>query len=114
CAGDRFRRAPEAAALRRLPGRTRSGAPHACRACRPAGGWRRTEGGGGGMIEGLSHITFIVRDLERMAAILTGVLGAVEAYSSGDARFSLSRGKFFPAGGVWIAAMEGEPLPARS
>lgn len=66
------------------------------------------------MIEGLSHITFIVRDLDRMAAILTGVLGAVEVYSSGDERFSLSREKFFLAGGVWIAAMEGEPLPARS
>jgi fosfomycin resistance protein FosX len=66
------------------------------------------------MIEGLSHVTFIVRDLDRMAAILTGVLGAEEVYSSGDDRFSLSREKFFLAGGVWIAVMEGEPLPARS
>ncbi|NGO49614.1 FosX/FosE/FosI family fosfomycin resistance hydrolase [Allomesorhizobium camelthorni] len=66
------------------------------------------------MIEGLSHVTFIVRDLDRMAAILTRVLGAEEVYSSGNDRFSLSREKFFLAGGVWIAAMEGEPLPSRS
>lgn len=66
------------------------------------------------MIEGLSHMTFIVRDLDRMSAILTGVLGAQEVYSSEDETFSLSREKFFLAADVWIAIMEGEPLPARS
>lgn len=66
------------------------------------------------MIKGLSHMTFIVRDLDRMSAILTGVLGAQEVYSSEDETFSLSREKFFLAGDVWIAIMEGEPLPTRS
>ncbi|NMG37892.1 FosX/FosE/FosI family fosfomycin resistance thiol transferase [Chelativorans sp. ZYF759] len=66
------------------------------------------------MIEGLSHMTFIVRDLDRMSAILTGVLGAQEVYSSEDEAFSLSREKFFLAADVWIAIMEGEPLPTRS
>ncbi len=66
------------------------------------------------MIEGLSHMTFVVRDLDRMAEILAGVLGAREVYSSGEATFSLSREKFFLVGDLWIAAMEGEPLPARS
>lgn len=66
------------------------------------------------MIEGLSHITFIVRDLERMTAILTGVFDAREVYASGSDRFSLSPEKFFLIGDLWIAAMAGEPLPSRS
>lgn len=66
------------------------------------------------MIEGLSHMTFVVRDLERMTEILVGVFDAREVYSSGDETFSLSREKFFLIGGVWVAVMEGDPLPARS
>jgi fosfomycin resistance protein FosX len=65
------------------------------------------------MIEGVSHLTFIVRDLERMTRILVDVLGATEIYASGDARFSIAREKFFLAGGVWIAIMEGEPMARR-
>ena len=66
------------------------------------------------MIEGISHVTFIVQDLERMAALLTTVLGAEEIYSSGGATFSASREKFFLIGGVWVAIMEGESLPGKS
>jgi fosfomycin resistance protein FosX len=66
------------------------------------------------MIQGLSHLTFIVRDLEKMAQIVVEVLGGVEVYSSGDATFSTSREKFFIAGGLWIAVMEGESLPSRT
>lgn len=66
------------------------------------------------MVEGLSHITFIVRDLDRMEAILTSVLDARRIYDSGEATFSLSRERFFDIGGVWVAVMEGDPLPARS
>lgn len=66
------------------------------------------------MIKGLSHLTFIVRDLDRMAEIVTEVLGGEEVYSSGDATFSTSREKFFVAGGIWIAVMEGESLPTRT
>ena len=66
------------------------------------------------MITGLSHLTFVVRDLERMSAIIVEVLGGEEVYASGDARFSLSREKFFVAGGIWIAIMEGESLPTRT
>jgi fosfomycin resistance protein FosX len=64
------------------------------------------------VIEGLSHITFVVRDLGRMTAILTGVFDAKEVYSSGDATFSVAREKFFQIGDVWIAIMEGDPLPS--
>jgi catechol 2,3-dioxygenase-like lactoylglutathione lyase family enzyme len=70
------------------------------------------------MIEGLSHITFIVRDLDRMEEILVSVLGARKVYDSGDNTFSVSRERFFLAGEepapVWLAIMEGESLPART
>ena len=66
------------------------------------------------MIEGVSHITFIVRNLEEMTRLLVGALGGEEVYASGDDTFSLSREKFFLVGGVWIAAMEGDPLAERS
>lgn len=66
------------------------------------------------MIEGISHVTFIVRDLERMTVFLTTVFGAEEVYSSGDATFSISREKFFLIGGVWVAIMEGGSLPDKT
>ncbi len=66
------------------------------------------------MVEGLSHVTFVVRDLDRMEEILTSVLDARKVYDSGEGTFSLSRERFFDIGGVWVAVMEGEALPARS
>ena len=68
------------------------------------------------MIRTLSHITFIVRDLDRMEALLTTVIGARKVYDSGDETFSVSRERFFVAGeeDLWIAIMEGEPLPSRT
>jgi fosfomycin resistance protein FosX len=66
------------------------------------------------MIQGLSHLTFIVRDLEKMSSIITHVLGGEEVYSSGDQTFSTAREKFFIDGGIWIAIMEGESLPTRT
>jgi catechol 2,3-dioxygenase-like lactoylglutathione lyase family enzyme len=66
------------------------------------------------VIEGLSHMTFIVRDLDRMAKILRGVFGAREVYASGEQTFSVAREKFFQVGELWIAVMEGEPPRSRS
>ncbi len=68
------------------------------------------------MIEGLSHITFIVRDLDRMEEILVSVLGARKVYDSGDKTFSVSRERFFLVGEapVWLAIMEGESLGTRT
>ena len=65
-------------------------------------------------MKGISHITFIVRDLERMATFLCQGLGAREVYDSAGREFSLSREKFFLLGGTWLAAMEGEPPTERS
>ncbi len=68
-----------------------------------------------GLVNGLSHITFIVRDLDRMEALLTAVLGAAKVYDSGGDTHSLSRERFFLVGNaIWLAIMEGDPLPARS
>jgi catechol 2,3-dioxygenase-like lactoylglutathione lyase family enzyme len=66
------------------------------------------------VIAGLSHVTFVVRDLERMTHILTGIFGAREVYASGEETFSVAREKFFQVGNLWIAVMEGEPLPSRT
>lgn len=65
-------------------------------------------------MKGLSHLTFIVRDLERMAELLCVGLGAREVYDSAARNYSLSREKFFLLGDIWLAAMEGEPLTERS
>ncbi len=66
------------------------------------------------MIQGLSHLTFIVHDLDKMARLIVEVLGGEEVYASGENTFSTSREKFFLAGGIWIAIMEGESLPSRT
>jgi len=79
---------------------------------------------GNEMIRGLSHMTFIVQNLDRMQAILTTVLGARKVYDSGEETFSLSRERFFLIGEepgdadapapIWVAIMEGESLPSRT
>lgn len=65
-------------------------------------------------IAGISHLTFLVRDLERTARLLVDGLGAREVYDSGERTHSLSPEKFFVLGGVWLVAMEGEPPAERS
>ena len=67
-------------------------------------------------VAGLSHLTFIVSDLDRMERILVAVLGGRRVYDSGEASHSLSPERFYLVGkdDLWIAVMKGEPLPARS
>jgi catechol 2,3-dioxygenase-like lactoylglutathione lyase family enzyme len=66
------------------------------------------------MVAGLSHITFIVRDLERTSGFFRKVFGAEEVYSSGDRMFSISREKFFLISGQWVCIMEGDTLTERT
>ena len=66
------------------------------------------------MVQGLSHLTFIVRDLDKMERMLTMVLDAKKIYDSGAQTFSLSKERFFDIGGVWVATMEGTPLAERT
>lgn len=65
-------------------------------------------------VEGLSHITFVVSDLERMTKFLTYIFDAKEVYSSGDKTFSIAPEKFFLINTVWIAIMEGDALPDKT
>jgi len=62
----------------------------------------------------ISHITFIVRDLEKATEFFTYIFNAKEVYASGNNTFSLSKEKFFTITGQWIAIMEGEPLKERT
>ena len=59
------------------------------------------------MINGISHITFIVKDLERTASFLEAIFEAKEVYSSSTA-------KYFLVGDLWIALNKGEPLSERT
>ncbi|WP_426699862.1 FosX/FosE/FosI family fosfomycin resistance hydrolase [Rhodanobacter sp. Col0626] len=65
-------------------------------------------------MKGISHLTFVVRDLKRMATFMCEGLGANEIYDSAAQNFSLSREKFFVLGDIWVAAMEGDPPAERS
>jgi len=47
------------------------------------------------MIEGLSHITFIVKDLDRMEELLTTVLDARKVSGSADNLDANSKERFF-------------------
>jgi catechol 2,3-dioxygenase-like lactoylglutathione lyase family enzyme len=66
------------------------------------------------MIQGLSHITFIVSDLDKMEDLLVSILDAEKVYDSGDDTFSVSKERFFLIGELWIATMEGEALPDKT
>ncbi|EFR9755969.1 FosX/FosE/FosI family fosfomycin resistance thiol transferase [Listeria monocytogenes] len=66
------------------------------------------------MISGLSHITLIVKDLNKTTAFLQNIFNAEEIYSSGDKTFSLPKEKFFLIAGLWICIMEGDSLQERT
>ncbi|MGE5403902.1 MAG: FosX/FosE/FosI family fosfomycin resistance hydrolase [Candidatus Saccharibacteria bacterium] len=62
------------------------------------------------MIVGISHLTFIVKDLEYSAEFFKSIFDAEEIYDSGEKTFSIAREKYLSIGGLWICIMEGEPL----
>lgn len=66
------------------------------------------------MIEGISHITFVVKDLEKATLFFKHIFNGREVYSSGKSTFSIYPEKFFLINGLWIAIMEGESLEERS
>lgn len=66
------------------------------------------------MIEGISHLTFLVKDLERSAHLFVSIFDAEEIYNSRDSFFGLNREKFFMIKGLWVCLMEGESLSERS
>lgn len=66
------------------------------------------------MINSVSHITFVVRDLARMAHFLCTIFDAHAVYDSGETSFSIAPEQFFLIGGMWIAVMQGEPAHGHS
>lgn len=62
------------------------------------------------MIESVSHITFVVKDLERTTSLYKELFGAKEVYYSGDQLHSISKERFFIIGGQWIAVMENKEI----
>ncbi len=58
------------------------------------------------MIEGISHITFIVKDLDKTTQLFQKLFDAKEVYYSGENTHSLYKERFFIIGGQWIAVME--------
>lgn len=66
------------------------------------------------MVTGISHFTFIVKDLELATTFFRSIFEAKEIYSSGDQTFSLSREKYFLINDLWICIMEGDSLAERS
>ena len=62
------------------------------------------------MVEGLSHITLVVTDLDRTARLFSDIFEAEEVYDSGEKKHSLLKEKFFLIAGVWVAIMESEDL----
>jgi len=66
------------------------------------------------MIEGLSHLSFVVREIARTARLFEQVLDAREVHDSGPQGFSISPEKFLLIGGLWIALMQGEGPAERS
>lgn len=62
------------------------------------------------MIEGISHMTFLVRDLEKAADFFTTIFDARQIYDSEDNPESHCRERFLLLKGMWICIMEGELL----
>ena len=62
------------------------------------------------MIQGISHITFIVKDIENATRFFNSIFDAKEVYSSEEKAFSFSPEKFFLINGLWIVIMEGDSL----
>ena len=59
------------------------------------------------MITRISHITFVVKDLDRSADFFVQIFDAKEVYSS-------RAEKYFLIGDLWIALNKGEPLTERT
>jgi len=62
------------------------------------------------IIFGISHITFIVEDLDKATTFFEEIFEAEEVYYSGENKFSISKEKFFLIKNLWIAVMEGNQI----
>ena len=65
-------------------------------------------------MHGISHVTFLVADVERTARLLCAGLGAREVHDGTGPNAPHAREKFFLLGPAWIAVIEGVPPERRS
>lgn len=58
------------------------------------------------MIESVSHITFVVKNLDKTTQLFKELFNAKEVYYSGEKKHSIFKERFFIIGNQWIAVME--------
>lgn len=58
------------------------------------------------MIESVSHITFVVKNLDRTIQLFKELFNAKEVYYSGEKKHSLFMERLSIIGNQWIAVME--------
>jgi fosfomycin resistance protein FosX len=66
------------------------------------------------MVKGISHITLVVRNIEKTALLFNKIFGAKKIYSSGEEIHSISKEIFLQVNDTWFAIMEGKPLTEKS
>ncbi|MGE5392084.1 MAG: FosX/FosE/FosI family fosfomycin resistance hydrolase [Deltaproteobacteria bacterium] len=66
------------------------------------------------MIQGISHLTFLVQDLAKSADLFRYVFDAQEIYNSSSLYFGLGPEKFLLISGLWICLMESDAVSERS
>jgi len=62
------------------------------------------------MIHGISHLTFIVNNIEKATLFFEKIFTAKVVYDSGEQTFSLSQERFFIIENLWIVVMQGNSL----
>lgn len=58
------------------------------------------------MIDGVSHMTFIVKDLAKMGGFLENIFDAKKVYASDEKAFSIMPERFYLIGDIWIGIMQ--------
>lgn len=66
------------------------------------------------MILSLSHITLVVRDINKTKFFLEKVFDAKEIYSSEEKTFSLYKEKYFLINDIWICIMQNDDITYRT
>lgn len=66
------------------------------------------------MIEGVSHITLVVKNIDRTTELYQELFQAKVVYDSGNKLHSLFKERFFMIGNQWIAVMESPDIINRT
>ncbi len=66
------------------------------------------------MIEGVSHITLVVKNIDRTTELYQELFQAKVVYDSGNKLHSLFKERFFIIGNQWIAVMESPDIINRT